>query len=141
MRDRWEMEQWTFEVRDEGAATDPHPEDGEGRMTGCYSIIAENPRGERKVYFHKFCGPTKWEGGDDNLHLVPRNGEYKSDRVARARANLFIARVNLAVAEGKMRGFDERYWHRATSCYGSEAWSAQDEFDSMDDEEREFHGH
>mgnify|MGYP001574910342 CR=1 FL=1 len=138
------MSDLRFEIMPDDVLSDRNPEDGEPRQVSCFIVRAEAPNGERWVYtFARFCGPTKYEdvdGQGDWFVLVPRDGEYKSDAAAEAAANLLVARINKAVVDGKMLDLNPAYWMKGSPCYGSAAWTQEDENGLMDDDERAFHG-
>jgi hypothetical protein len=101
---------WTAYVTSDVFEGRPHPEDG-------------SPRDE--LHFYVVCG------NDEGVRYASRVGysteDYSRDE-AEARAEAFCTKVTAALAKGADPTQSSK-WARTRSCYGSAAWSEDEELE------------
>jgi hypothetical protein len=88
--------------------TRPHDEDGSPVEFEALTVVVENERGGRFAHSHTF-----------------RGGELGREK-ARAEAIRLMARVQVAMAEGRFRPPEfNPHWNPIQPCYGSQAYAGE----------------
>lgn len=104
-------------------------EDGEPYHAELFFVVAEHEDGRRWHHHAQFHGAK--------CHLTDEGTPYFEDIrcYARKQANAVMRLVELHYAEAG-EACDFRSWEEASPRYGSTCWSAEDEYNLMDEEER-----